>query len=99
LFGGKSTDDALDQLRAIPKARFRFEQRLPNPADGDLSRAGPESGTLDVRPLAHLMRYCEDYVISCTIEVWRGNENARVEYKRGEIGKGTVGGIDAPGRP
>jgi hypothetical protein len=44
------------------------------------------------------MRYCEDYVISCAIEVWRGSENARVEYKRGEIGTVTVGGIDAPER-
>ena len=44
------------------------------------------------------MRYCEDYVITCSIEVWRGNENARVEYKRGEIGNVTVGGIDAPER-
>jgi len=30
--------------------------------------------------------------------VWRGNENARVEYKRGEPGNVTVGGIDAPER-
>ena len=44
------------------------------------------------------MRYCEDYVITCAIEVWRGNENARVEYKRGEPGNVTVGGIDAPER-
>ena len=44
------------------------------------------------------MRYCEDYVISCAIDVWRGNETARVEYKRGEISGVTVGGIDAPER-
>ena len=44
------------------------------------------------------MRYCEDYVITCAIEVWRGNENAKVEYKRGEIVGVTVGGIDAPER-
>ena len=31
------------------------------------------------------MRYCEDYVITCAIEVWRGNENARIDYQRGEI--------------
>jgi hypothetical protein len=98
LFGGKSTDDALDKLRAAKPTRFRVEQRLPNPADGDLTYPGPESGTLESRALAHLMRYCEDYVISCQIEVWRGNENARVEYKRGEIGTVTVGGIDAPER-
>jgi len=98
LFGGKSTDDSLDRLRGAKPTRFRVEQRLPNPADGDLTYPGPDSGTLESRALAHLMRYCEDYVITCAIEVWRGSENARVEYKRGEIGNVTVGGIDAPER-
>jgi hypothetical protein len=98
IFAGQSTDDALDRLRAVSPARFRIEQRLPNPTDGDLTYPGAEAGTLDGRPLAHLMRYCEDYVITCAIEVWRGSENARVEYRRGEIGGVTVGGIDAPER-
>ncbi|HVT10002.1 MAG TPA: hypothetical protein VHO67_21220 [Polyangia bacterium] len=98
IFGGKSTDDALDRLRALNPTRFRIEQRLPNPVDGSLTNPGPETGTLDGRALAHLMRYCEDYVISCAIEVWRGNETARVEYRRGEISGVTVGGIDAPER-
>jgi hypothetical protein len=98
IYGGKATDDALDRLRADKPTRFRVEQRLPNPADGNLSEAGPETGTLDGRALAHLMRYCEDYVITCAIDVWRGNETARVEYKRGEISGVTVGGIDAPER-
>src|SRR5689334_16326239 len=98
LYGGKSTDDALDKLRAAKPTRFRVEQRLPNPTDGDLTYPGPDAGTLESRALAHLMRYCEDYVITCTIEVWRGSENAKVEYKRGEIGTVTVGGIDAPER-
>ena len=87
LYAGKSTDDALDKLRAAKPTRFRVEQRLPNPTDGDLTYPGPDSGTLETRTLAHLMRYCEDYVITCAIEVWRGNENARVEYKRGETGQ------------
>jgi hypothetical protein len=98
LYSGKSTDDALDKLRAAKPTRFRVEQRLPNPTDGDLTYPGPDSGSLETRTLAHLMRYCEDYVITCAIEVWRGNENARVEYKRGEPGNVTVGGIDAPER-
>jgi hypothetical protein len=98
IFNGKSTDDALDRLRALNPTHFRVDQRLPNPTDGSLTNAGPETGTLDGRALAHLMRYCEDYVISCAIEVWRGNETARVEYKRGEISGVTVGGIDAPER-
>ena len=98
IFNGKAIDDALDRLRAEKPTRFRVEQRLPNATDGNLSDPGPETGTLDGRALAHLMRYCEDYVISCAIDVWRGNETARVEYRRGEISGVTVGGIDAPER-
>jgi hypothetical protein len=98
IYNGQATDDALDKLLTITPARFRVDPRLPDPATGDLGTAGPESGTLDGRPLAHLMRYCEDYVITCAIEVWRGNETARVDYKRGEISGVTVGGIDAPER-
>ncbi len=94
----RRVDDALDRLRAEKPTRFRVEQRLPNAIDGNLSEPGPETGTLDGRALAHLMRYCEDYVITCAIDVWRGNETARVEYKRGEISGVTVGGIDAPER-
>ena len=84
LFAGKSTDDALDKLRGVNNPRFRLEPRLPNPVDGDLGSPGPDSGTLDSRPLAHLMRYCEQYVITCGIEVWRGSENRarRVPQRR-----------------
>ena len=98
LYAGKSTDDALDKLRGVNNPRFRLETRLPNPVDGDLTSPGPDSGTLDSRPLAHLMRYCEQYVITCGIEVWRGSETARVEYRKGEISGVAVGGIDAPER-
>ena len=91
IFNGKAIDDALDRLRAENPTRFRVEQRLPNATDGNLSDPGPETGTLDGRALAHLMRYCEDYVISCSIDVWRGSETARVEYRRGEISGVTVG--------
>jgi hypothetical protein len=98
IYDGQATDDALDKLLTITPARFRVEPRLPHPKTGDLGDPGPESGTLDGRPLAHLMRYCEDYVITCAIEVWRGNETARVDYRRGEISGVTVGGIDAPER-
>jgi hypothetical protein len=95
---GKSTYDALDRLRAIKGARFRVEPRLPNPTDGDLTFPGPDQGKLDERRLATLMRYCEDYVLTCGIEVWRANESAKVDYRRGEIVGVTVGGIDAPER-
>ncbi|HSZ84195.1 MAG TPA: hypothetical protein VLA14_18045 [Polyangia bacterium] len=98
IYDGQATDDALDRLLTITPARFRVLPVLPHPTTGALGTPGPESGTLDGRPLAHLMRYCEDYVITCAIEVWRGNETARVDYRRGEISGVTVGGIDAPER-
>ena len=98
IYDGKSTHDALDKLRAVKGARFRVERRLPNPSDGDLTFPGPDHGKLEERPLAHLMRYCEDYVLTAGIEVWRGSENAKVDYRRGEIVGVTVGGIDAPER-
>lgn len=98
IYEGNATDDALDKLLLITGARFRVDPRLPDPKTGDLGKPGAEAGTLDGRPLAHLMRYCEDYVITCGIEVWRGNETARVDYRRGEIRGVTVGGIDAPER-
>jgi hypothetical protein len=98
IFEGKSTHDALDKLRAVPNPKFRIEPRLPNPANGDLAAPGPEQGKLEERPLATLMRYCEEFVLTAGIEVWRASENAKVEYKRGEIVGVTVGGIDAPER-
>jgi len=100
LFKGASTHDALDDLRAATAAggRFRIEPRLPSPGDGSLAAPGPSQGKLEERPLATLMRYCEDFVLTCGIEVWRGSENAKVDYRRGEIVGVTVGGIDAPER-
>jgi hypothetical protein len=100
LFKGASTHDALDDLRAATAAggHFRIEPRLPSPGDGSLAAPGPSQGKLEERPLATLMRYCEDFVLTCGIEVWRGSENAKVDYRRGEIVGVTVGGIDAPER-
>lgn len=98
LIKGHSEHDALDKLRLVKNAKFRVEQRFPNPADGDLATPGPESGKLEERSLPILMRYCEDFVLTASIEVWRGSENAKVDYRRGEIVGVTVGGIDAPER-
>jgi len=98
IFEGKSTHESLDKLRAVTGAKFRIEPRLPNPANGDLAAPGPEQGKLEERSLATLMRYCEEFVLTASIEVWRASENAKVEYKRGEPVGVTVGGIDAPER-
>jgi hypothetical protein len=90
--------DAVAALQKLNKARFVIETRLPDPESGSLTKPGPSDGGLAERPLVELMRYCEDYVLTCTLEVWRGEEQARLSYRRGELVSTLVGGSDAPDR-
>ncbi len=91
-------DDAMAALRSIGATTFRVEPALPEPGTGALVPGGPEEGNLSERPLASLMRYCENYVMTCLLEVWRGNDRATISYRRGEIASTAVGGSDAPER-
>jgi hypothetical protein len=91
-------DEALEHLKALPSTRFRVEPAVPEPDSGGIVPPGPEEGLLTERPLAVLMRYCEQYVMTCLVEVWRGNESATIRYRRGEIVSSIVGGSDAPER-
>ncbi len=80
-------DEALAMLRATSPLSYRIQARLPNPDDGGLLVPGPSEGTLSDRSVAALMRYCELYVLSGTIEIWRDTDRAIVEYLKGEIKK------------
>lgn len=91
-------DEALDRLRGIMPARFRVEPRLPDPKSGALEPAGPEDGSLADRPFVTLMRYCEEYVMTCLLEVWRGGDHAAINYRKGEMVSATVNGNDTPER-
>ena len=93
--GDQKGDDALVSLRRYDGSRFRVELRLPSDA-GNLQQPNPDRGDLKGRPLARLMRYCEEYVLTCDLEAWRGTETARVEYRRGNIARTLINGIDAP---
>jgi hypothetical protein len=90
--GSLRRDDAMAALQRLEGARFLVESRLPNPESGSLSEPGPQQGSLKDRPLAALMRYCEDYVLTCRLEVARGETKAVISYRRGEITGTTVGG-------
>lgn len=94
--GALRGQDAVAALQKLNGARFVIETRLPDPESGSLSKPGPADGNLADRPLVELMRYCEDYVLTCTLEVWRGEEQARLSYRRGELVGTLVGGSDAP---
>jgi Domain of unknown function (DUF4388) len=92
--GSLRRDDAMAALQRLEGARYVIESRLPDPESGSLSEPGPHEGSLKDRPLASLMRYCEEYVLTCRLEVWRGQDRAVISYRRGEIIGTVVGGSE-----
>ena len=96
--GDKRGQDAATALQRVTGARFVIDTRLPDPETGSLAKPGPAEGSLAQRPLVEIMRYCEDYVLTCTLEVRRGEEQARISYRRGELVGTWVGGSEAPER-
>ena len=96
--GSLRRDDAMAALQRLEGARFVIECRLPDPESGSLSEPGPREGSLKDRPVASLMRYCEDYVLTCKLEVWRGQDRAAISYRRGEIVGTIVGGSEGSER-
>jgi hypothetical protein len=92
--GNLRGEDALEQLKRLPMASFRVEPCVPDPENGGISPPGPEEGHLAKRPLAALMRYCEEYAMTCLLEVWQGGQQATINYRRGEIVSTTVDGHD-----
>jgi hypothetical protein len=91
-------DEAMTHLSGLAESRFRIETRAPDPESGGVVPPGPEEGSLGERSLASLMRYCEQYVMTCILEVWRGGEHATISYRRGEIISTNVDGSDAAER-
>ena len=98
LAGEARGDEAVAALQRITGARFLIDTRLPDPETGSLAKPGPAEGNLAQRPLVEVMRYCEEYVLTCTLEVWRGEDQARISYRRGELVGTEVGGSDASDR-
>jgi hypothetical protein len=96
--GSLRREDALAALQRLEGARYLVQATLPDPETGSLSVPGPQQGSLKDRPLASLMRYCEDYVLTCRLEAWRGQERAVISYRRGEIVGTTVGGGEGSDR-
>jgi hypothetical protein len=93
--GSLRGEDALAQLKRLPMTHFRVAPCVPEPDSGGISPPGPEEGQLSERPLASLMRYCEQYAMTCLLEVWRGGQQATINYRRGEIVSISVDGSDA----
>jgi hypothetical protein len=96
--GNLRGDEALAQLKGLPIATFRVEPCVPEPESGGIAPPGPEEGTLAERSFATLMQYCERYAMTCLLEVWRGGEQATINYRRGEMVSTTVDGADGSER-
>jgi hypothetical protein len=96
--GDAHGDAAVSAMRTRPDLSYRVHLRLPNPRTGGLEPPSPAEGTLAERSVASLMRYCEDFVLSCALVFTRDGEVARIVYKRGEISATLVDGADAPQR-
>ena len=93
--GGEIGDEALSFLRKVPGLTFAVTPCLPHPDEGGLDPPGPRQGNLVDRPVATLMRYCEDFVLTCTLELSRGEDRATIAYRRGEITSTVVNGSDS----
>lgn len=96
--GSLRRDDAVAALQRLEGARLLVETRLPEPETGSLTESAPDHGSLTERPLTVLMRYCEGYVLTCKVKVQKGNEQATIHYRKGEITGTEVNGSDAPER-
>jgi hypothetical protein len=95
--GERRGDEGLAYIKKIPGLRFRVTPAMPN--DEGLLLPPPDSeGDLATRPVTAIMRYCEDFVLTCALELQRGPENARISYRRGEIVRTLVDGSESSER-
>ncbi len=95
--GADRGDEAMVAIRRRAGS-LRVLPRLPHPTQASLDPPGERQGPLGQRPVAALMRYCEEYVLTCALILERGSEVARIVYRRGEITATLVDGTDAPHR-
>jgi hypothetical protein len=93
--GERRGDAAMTYLRQIPGLRFLASPVLPNPEDGSLGPPGPLEGTLAERPPPALMRYCENFVLTCALELRHADDHVRISYRRGEILRTLVNGSES----
>jgi hypothetical protein len=95
--GDRRGDDGLSYIKKIPGLRFRVTPAMPND-EGLLLPPPDDEGQLSQRPVTALMRYCEDFVLTCALELARGQETARISYRRGEIVRTLVDGSESSER-
>ena len=83
-FGVSTGDEALERMRKATEATYELIARLPHPAGGFKKRF-PTKGSIATATPVTLMRYCEQYALTCTLAVESHDVLVEVKYELGEL--------------
>ncbi|HEY1960615.1 MAG TPA: hypothetical protein VGH28_33620 [Polyangiaceae bacterium] len=83
-FGVSTADEAMDRMRKATEATYELIARLPHPAGG-FKRRFPAKGSVATATPVTLMRYCEQYVLTCTLAVESHDVLVEAKYELGEL--------------
>jgi hypothetical protein len=83
-FGVSKGDEALKRMEQASEAVFEAEPLLPS-LTGDFGKRVPFTGSFQQFPPVTLMRFCERYAITCTLELRGKDRTLRLVYQTGEL--------------
>lgn len=83
-FGVSAADEALGRMRTATEVTYELVPRLPHPAGG-FKRRFPAKGSIAAATPVTLMRYCEQYALTCTLAVESGDVLVEAKYELGEL--------------
>jgi hypothetical protein len=83
-FGTSEGDEALGRMRKATDATYELVPRLPHPGGGFKQRF-PMKGSVSTATPVTLMRYCEQYALTCTLSIESKNVLVEARYEMGDL--------------
>ena len=83
-FGTSTADEAMDRMRKATEATYELVSRLPHPSGGFKKRF-PAKGSVATATPVTLMRYCEQYALTCSLAVESRDVLAIATYELGDL--------------
>ncbi len=83
-FGTSAADEAMDRMRKASDATYELVARLPHPGGG-FKRRFPAKGSIATATPVTLMRYCEQYALTCTLAVESKSVLVEAKYTLGDL--------------
>ncbi|HWA71810.1 MAG TPA: hypothetical protein VG937_05740 [Polyangiaceae bacterium] len=90
-FGVSKADEAIERLLRATEVVFEAELRLPHLSGGFKKRMPAAGSFAETRPVA-LMRYCENYALTCVLVLKGKDRTVRISYRLGELLSADAGG-------